>query len=458
MPQATGATKTVATFIVNAPTRSLPDWTLREAKRTLLNVLGISLSASRYEPAARMLEWVRRQGGTGRATLIASGGRTGTYYAALVNGYLAHLEDYDDTHLPTVLHPSAPVWPAVLAVAEDSGASGLDTLAAFAIGAEVACRVAMSTHPKHYDLGWHITGTAGIFGSAAGASRLLGAGAEAAADALGVAGTHASGVREMLGTDAKALHPRARRRPGRVQAAELSAAGFSGPADIFGGRRGFWAVLAPEGHFQERLTGALGEHWELANNGLKPYANGVVSHPIQDGVIELRNAHAITPEQVTAIRLRVHPLVEELMGRPAVSRGLEGKFSYRHCAAAALADGAGHDAQFTDAKVGRPRYRAAPRHHRNAGRRDRRRGPGTRRHRPGRWAHGRDVRGARHRLAPKPHVGRDAPAQVQRPCNGGSSPVTGQRAAGSCVAPGRSAQRRRGHASHERRRRPGGLA
>ena len=353
MPQATGATKTVATFIVNAPTRSLPDWTLREAKRTLLNVLGISLSASRYEPAARILEWVRRQGGAGRATLIASGGRTGTYYAALSNGYLAHLEDYDDTHLPTVLHPSAPVWPAVLAVAEDSGASGLDTLAAFAIGAEVACRVAMSTHPKHYDLGWHITGTAGIFGSAAGASRLLGAGVGAVADALGVAGTHASGVREMLGTDAKALHPAHAAAQG-VQAAELSAAGFSGPADIFGGRRGFWAVLAPEGHSEEQLTGALGEHWELANNGLKPYANGVVSHPIQDGVIELRNAHSIAPEQVMAIRLRVHPLVEELMGRPAVSRGLEGKFSYRHCAAAALVDGAGHDAQFTDAKVADP--------------------------------------------------------------------------------------------------------
>ena len=107
-------------------------------------------------------------------------------------------------------------------------------------------------------------------------------------------------------------------------------------------------------HSEDALLGRLGEHWELGMNGLKPYANGVVSHPLQDAVIELRNAHDLKPDQIASIAARVHPLVPELMGRAEPRVGLEGKFSFRHCAAAALVDGAGHDAQFTDAKVRDP--------------------------------------------------------------------------------------------------------
>ncbi|MDA0302213.1 MAG: MmgE/PrpD family protein, partial [Chloroflexi bacterium] len=121
--------------------------------------------------------------------------------------------------------------------------------------------------------------------------------------------------------------------------------------DIIGGRRGFWAVLSPNGHNEEALTGALGTHWELTQNGLKPYANGVVSHPIQDAVIRLRNEHQLTPDAVEKIEARVCPLVLELMNRPDPQTGLDAKFSFQHCAAAALVDGAGHDAQFSNARV-----------------------------------------------------------------------------------------------------------
>ncbi|MEI7926078.1 MAG: MmgE/PrpD family protein, partial [Chloroflexota bacterium] len=135
------------------------------------------------------------------------------------------------------------------------------------------------------------------------------------------------------------------------QSAAFAAAGLNSATDIIGGRRGFWAVLSPNGHNEEALTGALGEHWELQRNGLKPYANGVVSHPIQDAVIRLRNEHALTPDQVVKIQARVCPLVLELMNRPNPTTGLDAKFSFQHCAAAALVDGAGHDAQFSDARV-----------------------------------------------------------------------------------------------------------
>ena len=345
--------KTLAEFVENAQTGALPDWTIHEAKRTLINMLAISLSASHAKPVEILLEWAKAEGCAPRATMIGRGLTTSLTNAALLNGYLAHLQDYDDTHFPTVLHPTAPVWPAVLAVAEDRGASGRDTLAAFVLGAEVACRVAMSTHPHHYDAGWHITGTAGVFGAAAGAGRLLGLTADQLVNALGTAGTQASGVREVFGSDTKAMHP-AKAASNGLQAAVLAKGGFTACDDILGGRRGFWAVLSPGGHSEEALCSGLGEHWELRNNGLKPYANGVVSHPIQDAVIRLRNEHGLKPDQVKAIEARVHPYVLELMNRPEPRRGLEGKFSFQHCAAAALVDGAGHDAQFSDAKVADP--------------------------------------------------------------------------------------------------------
>ncbi|MGE3857882.1 MAG: MmgE/PrpD family protein [Dehalococcoidia bacterium] len=342
------ATRTIAEFVVGA--RDLPEIAMDEARRTLVNVLAVSISASEHPSAKRLTEWARREGAVERARVIGSDLRTSPRLAAEVNGFLAHLQDYDDTHFPTILHPSAPVWPAVLAAAEERGASGRAVLEAFALGEEVACRLAMSVHPWHYDAGWHITGTTGVFGAAAGAGRLLGLDADALVDALGLAGTQASGVREVFGTDGKPMHA-AKAAANGYQAASFAAAGLGAAPDIIGGRRGFWAVLSPNGHNEEALTGALGEHWELQRNGLKPYANGVVSHPIQDAVIRLRNEHALTPDRVATIEARVCPLVLELMNRPNPQTGLDAKFSFQHCAAAALVDGAGHDAQFADARV-----------------------------------------------------------------------------------------------------------
>jgi 2-methylcitrate dehydratase PrpD len=341
-------TRALAAFIADAT--EVPEWVMHESKRTLLNLLGISISASVHPSATRLEMWARSEGAAPQASVIASDLRTSPSTAALVNGFLAHLQDYDDTHYPTVLHPSAPVWPAVLAAAEERRASGHDALLAFALGAEVACRTAMSVHPWHYDMGWHITGTVGVLGAAAAAARLYGLDAEATAHALGFAATQSAGLREVFGSDGKPLHAGKAASNG-LQSAAFARAGMISNPEIFAGRRGFWAVLSPNGHSEAALVEGLGEEWELRRNGLKPYANGVVSHPIQDGVIALRNEHGLTPEQVERIDLRVCYLVPELMGRPDPATGLQAKFSFQHCAAAALVDGAGHDAQFEDARV-----------------------------------------------------------------------------------------------------------
>ncbi|TAK79360.1 MAG: MmgE/PrpD family protein [Dehalococcoidia bacterium] len=352
-----GPTARLADFIVRTPTTAIPPHVLHEAKRTLINILAVALSSSGDSSVDALDAWGRSEG----AASVIGRGSAREGHAALVNGYVAHLQDYDDTHFPTVLHPSAPTWPAVLAAAERNGTSGAETLAAFAVGCEVACRVALSVHPWHYDAGWHITGTVGGFGAAAGAARVLGLDQAQTAQALGLAGTNAPGVREAFGTNGKALHAGHAAMSG-LRAASLAAAGFSGPTTILEGRRGFWAVLSPGGHDAapiEALDGLTpGARWEVQNNGLKPYANGVVSHPLQDAVIALRNAHAIVAGKVRGIDARVHPLVLELMDRPQPETGLSAKFSHQHCAAAALVDGAGHEAQFSDARARDPQIAA----------------------------------------------------------------------------------------------------
>lgn len=353
-----GPTDRLATFIVQTDRDAIPGHVVHEAKRTLINVLAVAIATSEDPSVSALETW----GGTGGPASVIGRGTASEGQAALVNGYLAHLQDYDDTHFPTVLHPSAPVWPAVLTAAERTGASGAETLAAFAIGCEVACRVALSVHPWHYDAGWHITGTVGGFGAATGAARLFGLDAARTTQALGIAGTHAAGIREAFGTNGKALHAGHAAASG-LRAASLVASGFSGPEAILEGRRGFWAVLSPGGHNVAPIEGisdliASGARWELQNNGLKPYANGVVSHPLQDAVIELRNTHSIAADDVRAIEARVHPLVLELMNRPQPETGLSAKFSHQHCAAAALIDGAGHEAQFHDDRARDPQIAA----------------------------------------------------------------------------------------------------
>tara|TARA_B100000029_G_scaffold514843_1_gene619272 strand:+ start:3651 stop:5012 length:1362 start_codon:yes stop_codon:yes gene_type:complete len=344
----------LAEFISTTSTTEIPDNVLHEAKRTLINVIAVALSASNDPSADILLNWDGEQHST-RMTTVIGKGQAHLERAALVNGYLAHLQDYDDTHFPTILHPSAPIWPAVLAIAEAENLSGSQTLTAFSIGAETACNLAMSVHPWHYNAGWHITGTVGVFGAAAAAANALHLSPENTEQTLGLAGTHSAGVRETFGTNAKALHAGNAASHG-LRAAYLVQSGFTGPNKFLEGRRGFWAIQSPEKHDPTWIEniGARNQSWQLLSNGLKPFANGIVSHPLEDAVITLRNQHNIQSQHVQSIQAQVHPLVIELMNRPNPSVGLEGKFSYQHCAAVALVDGSAHDAQFSDKRVNDP--------------------------------------------------------------------------------------------------------
>ena len=344
-----GATETLARFILNTPTEAIPAPILHEGKRCIINYMAVALYASADPSMAILTGLFEEEGGAAIASLIGAGTRTNLQNAALANGYLAHLEDYDDTHFPTVIHPSAPTIPAAFAVAEREGATGLDVLAATVLGIEACCRVGLSVYPNHYNAGWHITGTCGVFGAAGAAGRLLGLDESQMIQALGIAGTQAAGVREVFGSMSKPFHAGRSAQSG-ILAVLLARRGFTSTREILEGRRGFAAVLSTASDMAQ-ITDALGERWELPNNGLKPYSCGVVSHPLIDAMITLRNTHGVAADDVESVSARVHPLVLELMDRPNPRVGLEGKFSHQHSMAVGLIDGGAFPEQYTDERV-----------------------------------------------------------------------------------------------------------
>ena len=346
-----GATMQLARFAAETRWEDLSSEVRAHAKRCLVNAVAVAVHASTRAEAAPLLEVIAGEGGAPRASVWGTGARTSLHQAALANGWLCHLDDYDDTHFPTVIHPSAPAIPAAFAAAELAGASGRDFLLAVAVGIEVCCRIGLAVHPSHYDTGWHITGTCGVFGAAAAAGRVLSLDADAMAHALGTAGTQASGLRETFGSMAKAMNAGHPAQAG-VFAALLAREGFTGAATILEGRRGFGPVMSPESDWPRAVEG-LGQRWEILNVGLKPYPCGVVAHPIIDAAIALRET-GVSPHEIERIEAQVHPLVLELVDRPDPKDGLQAKFSYQHGAAVGFVDGAAFPEQYTDARVADP--------------------------------------------------------------------------------------------------------
>ena len=197
-----------------------------------------------------------------------------------------------------------------------------------------------------------MTGTAGVFGSAVAAGRLLGLDAGVMATALGLAGTQASGLRETFGTMTKAFHP-ARAAQSGVLAALLAQQGFSSTDSIIEGRHGFISAFAPNDGDAACITDDLLQRWEVMNNAPKPYASAILSHPLIDAMLACRGK-GVAPKHVAAIRCRVNPLTVKLESRPDPRTGLEGRLSFQHAMTVALIDGACFPAQFTDRRVRDP--------------------------------------------------------------------------------------------------------
>lgn len=345
---AADVTRTLAAYLTGSRREEVPAEVRHEAARALLNWCGCAIGASRHETVNNMLAAVLPFAGAAQAQILGRSERTDCLHAALVNGVASHVFDFDDTHARAI-HPSAPVYPAILALAEWKKISGADLVHAFVLGVEAECRVGLSVFPEHYMVGWHITGTAGVFGAAAATGKLLGLNEQQMAWALGIAATQSSGLREMFGSMCKSLHPGKAAQNG-LAAAMLASKNFTSSEQGIEAKRGFGRVMSTK--FDPAvITAEWGKRWELSQNMYKPYACGLVVQGTIDGCIQLRNEYALKPEMIESVDLKVSPIVFELTAKENPQTGLEGKFSVFHAAAVALYTGKAGEAQFSDESV-----------------------------------------------------------------------------------------------------------
>src|SRR4051812_34196483 len=357
MNQATPAlapevTRTLAKFIVASQPGDIPETVTHEARRALLHWIGCSLGGCRHEATETALAAFGEFSGAREATVIGRPERADILLAALLNGISADVLGFSDTHLKTVIHPGGVVGPAILGLAERTPISGRDFLHAFLLGIEVACRAGLAVYPWHYARGWHITGTAGTFGAAAAAGKLLKLDEQQMTWALGIAATQAAGLREMFGSMCKSLHG-GRAAQNGLSAALLAKKGFTSSEQAIEAPRGFANVLG-EAPDLAALTKGLGADFEVLQNTYKPFPCGVVIHPVIDGCITLKSANAFDIANIRRIALSVNPLVLELCGRKAPMTTSQAKLSVYHSAAAATIAGKMTEQEYAMAVVADP--------------------------------------------------------------------------------------------------------
>ncbi len=348
-PSTTGVTRTLARYVVSTKFADLPPAVCKEAARTLLNWAGCTVGGSHHETVDIAVSALAPFSGPAQASILGRKERFDILHAALINGISSHVLDYDDTHARNIIHPAGPVISAILALSEHRPVAGSDFVNALVAGVDVECRIGNAVYPQHYDTGWHITGTAGVFGAAAAAGKLLGLSEQQMLWALGLASTQPVGLQEMFGTMTKSFHP-GRAAQNGLTAALLASRNFTSSEQSLEAKYG-WANVVSTAHDYSHITNTLGKTYEISVNTYKPFACGVVMHPTIDGCIQLRNEHKLTADTIDSVELKVHPLVMQLTSKKLPQTGLEGKFSIYHAASVALIEGGGGIDQFSDRAV-----------------------------------------------------------------------------------------------------------
>jgi len=345
-------TKTLCGHLATARFSDLSPAAQRQAQRGVLDWVGCALAGSRHKTVDTLLAVLQEAGGRQQATVLGRSLKLGRLDAPLANGQMGHVLDFDDTHMGgVVLHASSPILPALFSLAERTVVSGADLMLAYAVGFEAGIRSGL-TAPGHHKGGWHLTGTLGTIAAAVAGGKLIGLDAQKLTYTMGIAATQAAGMQQNRGTMCKSFHAGKAAQNG-VLAALLAERGFDSTQEIIDGRKGFCRVYSDTAA-PERLIAGLGESWLIEANGHKPYACGVVLHPLIDAVIAIRSRERIDPEAVSEINLRVHPYVLSITDVAEPSTGLQSKFSAVHSAAVALIDGEAGIAQYLDAKAADP--------------------------------------------------------------------------------------------------------
>ncbi|HSB49100.1 MAG TPA: MmgE/PrpD family protein [Burkholderiales bacterium] len=340
-------TRELAEFAARASYDTLPAEVRERVKALVLDLVGIALRArNEAESTAPMVAAVRRLGlADGPCTVIGDATGYAAPGAAMMNGTLAHSLDFDDTHAPGSLHPSAPIVPAAFAAAEMAGADGRAAIAAIVAGYEVQIRLSLALDPAaHYDRGFHPTATCGAFGAAAAAGRLLGLDPEGYANAFGIVLSMSAGSMQYLvnGAWTKRSHVGHAAMCG-LMAATLAREGYMGASESLEGKWGFLHAYAPAADAAKAVDG-LGRRWETLKIAVKPYPSCRYGHAPLDGILALAREHRIRAEEVEEVVVGLPEPGWKLIGDPEPAKQapksvVDGQFSMAFCASVALRSG-----------------------------------------------------------------------------------------------------------------------
>src|ERR1700692_1868310 len=361
-PKTPGLTQYVGQFVLQTKYESIPAEVIELGKKSILDGFGLALAGSRAKSGPISRKYIEQCGANEKATVIGTAMKTSPRFAALLNGISIHADDFDDTQLAAakdrvyglLMHPTVPVLPAIFALAHQRAVTGKEWMLAYQIGAEVECKIAEAISPRHYQDGFHTTGTCGPFGSAAACAKLLKFDLGKTLNSFGLAGSQSGGLRENFGTMTKPFQAGHAAESG-LRSVQLADLGWTAATQILEAKRGFFHAAG--GSFDPAaILGKLGAPWCFATPGvsLKPYPSGSLSHPAMTEMMRLIELHDIRPAQVKQVEVGANHAMTQALLHHQPQTGLDAKFSMDFCMGILLLTRKAGLAQFTNAVVQRP--------------------------------------------------------------------------------------------------------
>jgi 2-methylcitrate dehydratase PrpD len=317
-----------------------------------MNYFSVCIASYQDPTIVKAYQILSQFSGKAQASVIGFKDKLDIMQASALNAMAANVFDFDDTHIPTIIHPTAPVAAPLLALAQQNKTTGKEFLLSLILGMEMECRIGNAISPFHYNKGWHITSTCGVFGAAIGSAKLLRLNQQQILWALGNAATQACGLVENLGTMSKSLSVGNAAKNGLLSAL-CAAENFDGPQDPLEGARGFLTVFGDQVHLS-CLNDQLGTLWEVSNNTYKPFPCGVVLNPVIEACLEIYEQEIGNPDflsSIQAIRINGNPLLKQRTDRPLIENGRQSQVSGQHAVSVALHFGQAGLREFSDATV-----------------------------------------------------------------------------------------------------------
>jgi len=348
-------TKKVAEYITGENFNNFPQEVIERGKMCFLDTIGVGYYGSGFEASQIAADVIGAYGGVAESLVFGSDKKLPSILAARINGVSCHVADYDDGNPEYKGHPSCVNVPAVLAYAESAGASGKEVLEGFLTGVEVGCKLGKVMGWPHYDHGWHGTSTNGTIAAAAAICKMKKLNIEQTINAIGIAASSASGVRQNFGTYTKCYHAGHAASNG-ILAASLAEKGYTASADSIEGSNGYIKVLNGEANLE--YLDMLGHDYTIMNGSFKLYPSCAGTHAAVEAVMALRDEYTIDPEKVEAVDCLSRPMTEGLLVYTDPENEFEAKFSLQYCVASALVAGRLYLQDFSPEAIRRPEVRA----------------------------------------------------------------------------------------------------